>query len=147
MARPCSICGNPRRDEIDDALRNNVPYETIGARFQVALTSILTHRSHLDGLGAPGAGPTEAEQTPPTQQASSEMVLDQLQALCEKTVALLQTAEASSEPRTLSLALVQVRRNLRACGDLTEQVRRAMRATNRPAPRGASEGLARAKTR
>ena len=75
------------------------------------------------------------------------MVLDQLQALCEKTVALLQTAEASSEPRTLWLALVQVRRNLKACGDLTEQVRRAMRATNRPAPRGASEGMARAKTR
>lgn len=147
MARPCTICGNQRRSEIEEALHNNVPYETIGARFQVALTSILTHRTHFHGLGAPEAGATQPEQTPPTQQASVEMVLDQLQALCEKTVALLQTAEASSEPRMISLALIQVRRNLKACGDLTEQVRRAIRATNRPASRGLSEGVARAKTR
>ena len=148
MTRPCTICGNQRRNEIDNALRNNVPYETIGARFQVALMSILTHRHHLDGVGAPVAGPTpQPEQTPATQQAGVDTLLDQMQALCEKSFALLQTAEASCEPRTISLALVQVRRSLKAFGDLTEQVRRTVRATNRPASRGVSDGVAKATTR
>ncbi len=146
MARPCTICGHERREEIDAAFRNKVPYETIGARFQLALTSILTHRNHLDGLGAPGAGPTPPGQTPTTQQAGVEVLLDHMRALCEKSFALLQAAEASSEARKISLALVQVRRNLRAFGDLTEQVRQATRGTNRPASRGMSDGVAPAET-
>ena len=139
MARPCSICGSERRSEIDDALRTNVPYEAIGARFQVALMSILSHRHHLDALGGPGTGP---DPTFATSEAGVDTSLDQLQALCEKFLALLQTAEATSEPRAISLALVQVRRNLKAFADLTEQVRRATRPGTRPASRAVKDGVA-----
>ena len=106
----------------------NVRYEAIAARFQTSLTSVLTHRSHLDGPGASPAGQTPAEQIPSTRLASVETLLDQMRTLLDRSVALLQTAEASNDPRRISLALVQIRRNLRALGDLGEHVRQNVRA-------------------
>ncbi len=127
MARPCTVCGHQRRDEIDTALLDNEPYEAIAARFQTSLMSVLTHRSHLDRLSDAAAGPTPAEQARGTQQAGVESLLDQMRALYEKTFVLLRTVESTGEPRTISMALLQVRRNLRALGDLTEHVRQSVR--------------------
>jgi hypothetical protein len=60
--------------------------------------------------------------------ASVETLLDQMRTLLDRSAALLQTAEASNDQRRLSLALVQLRRNLRALGDLEEHVRQSVRA-------------------
>ena len=53
-------------------------------------------------------------------------LLDQMHALNEKSVELLHKVESTGEPRAISIALLQARRNLRALGDLTEQVRKSI---------------------
>ena len=128
MTRPCTVCGHKRRAEIDAALLDNVRYETISTRFQTSLTSVLAHRSHLDRVGASSAEQTTGEQTRGIEQESVGSLLDQMHALYEKSVELLHTVESTGEPRAISIALLQVRRNLRALGDLTEHVRESVRA-------------------
>lgn len=135
MARPCTVCGHKRRVEIDAALLDNVRCETISTRFQTSLTSILAHRSHLDSLGPSFAEQTAGEQTRGMQQEGVGSLLDQMHALYEKSVELLHTVESTGDPRTISMTLLQVRRNLRALGDLTEHVRESVRAViDEPSP-------------
>src|SRR5262249_32288589 len=145
MTRPCTICGHPRRDEIDASLLNNARYEAIATRFRTSLMSILAHRSHVDGPGAPPAGLTPGEQNPSMRLASVATLLDETRPLLDRSLALLQTAEASNDPRRLSLTLVQLRRNLRALGDLGERVRQSVRATTAadvPPPLTPPDGVA-----
>lgn len=47
MPRPCTVCSHPKRDEINHALLEKVPYRTVAERFEASPAAVFRHRQHL----------------------------------------------------------------------------------------------------
>ena len=47
MARQCSICTHPRRDEIDQAIVSGEKYRSISQRFDISEAAIGRHKKHI----------------------------------------------------------------------------------------------------
>jgi hypothetical protein len=47
MPRKCSICGDPRREEIDRALLSGKTYREITGNFPVSKSALERHRDHI----------------------------------------------------------------------------------------------------
>ncbi len=120
MPRPCMICSHERQGEVDAAIRNNEPYQSIAKRFGTSMVSILSHQGHLSGtLGTP----TKAQ-----EMARAVDMLAQMKTLQDHCFTLLQVAEGASELKTVFSAIGQVRKHLEALGGLTEQLHRDFKA-------------------
>jgi len=120
MPRPCAICVHERHEEVDAALLNNEPFQTIAKRFGTSVLTVLTHRNHLS------AAPEEA--TGAQDVARAFEALDQMITLEGNCVTLLQVAEAASELRVVFSAIGQVRRNLETLLALTSQLDKVLKA-------------------
>lgn len=46
MARKCSLCHHPRRDEIEDAIARGEPYKQLAERYGTSTATIARHRQH-----------------------------------------------------------------------------------------------------
>src|SRR5215471_6387453 len=58
MTRPCSLCLDPRRAEIDSALVAHDPLERTAKKFGVPATNLRRHRNHvLEFMGKSGEAP------------------------------------------------------------------------------------------
>ena len=62
MPRPCTICSHPKRDEINRALLERLPYRTVAKHFEASPAAVFRHRQHLPAayevrwVELPGAG-------------------------------------------------------------------------------------------
>jgi transposase-like protein len=104
MPRTCTICIHPDRPAIDAALVGGAVLRNIAQQFGTSATAL--HRHKADHLPAAVATAHEAEQV-----AKADDLLEQLQALRNKAMALLLKAEAAGDYRT---ALAGIR-EARAC--------------------------------
>jgi Fe-S oxidoreductase len=103
MPRTCTVCVHPAREAIDTALIAGEPYRGIAKRYEASEAAMFRHREHLPAtlVKAQAAG----------QVAKADDLLEQLQALRNKAMALLLKAEAAGDYRT---ALAGIR-EARAC--------------------------------
>ena len=103
MPRVCTICIHPDRPAIDTALIAGEAYRGIAKRYEASEAAMFRHREHLPAtmVKAQAAG----------QVAKADDLLEQLQALRNKAMALLLKAEAAGDYRT---ALAGIR-EARAC--------------------------------
>ncbi len=104
MPRTCSVCLHPDRPAIDAALVGGEPFRHIASQFGTSTTALQRHKA--DHLPAAVATAHEAESV-----ARADDLLEQLQALRNKAMALLLKAEAAGDYRT---ALAGIR-EARAC--------------------------------
>jgi hypothetical protein len=110
MPRRCSVCDHHQRSEIDHALAvNRDGLRDIAGRFGLSKTALGRHKTeHL---------PTHLAKAVEAQDvASAGSLLEQMQALQAKTVAIL---EAATDPRTALAAVAQARGNVQLLAELT----------------------------
>jgi len=103
MPRVCTICVHPAREAIDMALVAGEPYRGIAKRYEASEAAVFRHREHVPA--------TIAQAQAAGQVAKADDLLEQLQALRNKAMALLLKAEAAGDYRT---ALAGIR-EARAC--------------------------------
>jgi len=110
MPRTCTICVHPAREAIDMALVAGEPYRGIAKRYEASEAAMFRHREHLPAtmVKAQAAG----------QVAKADDLLEQLQALRNKAMALLLAAERAGDLRT---ALAGVR-EARGCIEVLLEV-------------------------
>jgi len=121
MSRSCSVCADPRRAEVDQALVSGVAVDEIARRYPpLSATSIRRHRSeHIAAAIAKAEAVKEV--------ARGDDLLDQVHRLKSKAVSLLLKAEAAGDFRT---ALAGIR-EARSCLELLLEVEGDLnRATN-----------------
>lgn len=103
MSRVCTICIHSERSEIEKCLVNAVPYRIIASRFGTSSTALQRHKSdHLPGHIA------KAQEA--AKVADADDLLAQIKGLRNKSISLLQKAEAAGDLRT-ALAGVKEARN------------------------------------
>lgn len=111
MPRRCTVCVHADRAAIDVALVDGAPLRNVAEQFRLTPTSLHRHKAaHLltDLVEAHAAG----------EGVRRETLVDQVQALRDRTLGILDKAEAADDPR-VALAAV---REARACVELLAKV-------------------------
>ena len=102
MPRVCSICTHSQRSEIDRALVEGATYRTIADRFGLSETALKRHKSeHLPGHVA------KAQEA--AQVADADDLLQQLKALRNRAIRILQKAETAGDYRTALAGIREAR--------------------------------------
>jgi hypothetical protein len=102
MPRTCTACSHPQRPEIDRALVDGITYRTIADRFGLSETALKRHRGeHLPGHVA------KAHEA--AKVADADDLLQQLKALRNKAIAILQKAETAGDYRTALMGIREAR--------------------------------------
>jgi hypothetical protein len=117
MGRPCSICSRSDRPAIDQALLAGETGQRVAERFRVGLGAVYRHReTHL-----PRPIVTAAE-AHAREIASGATLLDQLHALNQRALALLDQAEAAGDVRAATAVHRELRGYLELLGKATGQM-------------------------
>lgn len=115
MARPCTLCIHPQKDEIDAALVAGEPKASIARRFAVSRDSAERHASaHLP------AALEKAQQA--CEVSSADSLLGQLRNLHQKTLGLLARAEKARQLRVAISAVREARENIELLSKLAERL-------------------------
>jgi len=118
MARKCTVCAHPKVDEINRLLlENKLSAREIGRRYGLSDSAIRRHKAnHLpERLKA-------AHDFKESLRAAD--LLDQLRALQEKALGILEAAEEEGSQRTALLAIKECRNNLALIGELLGEINR-----------------------
>src|SRR5262245_17520800 len=114
MPRTCSVCRNPRRDSINEALLTGQSLRNVAERFGTSVTSLHRHRKEIPKKIVKA---TEARDI-----VLGDTLLSQVQGLIEKAVAILERAEASGDDRCALQAVREVRETLHLLGKITGEL-------------------------
>lgn len=102
MARQCSICTHPGREEIDSALVAGASLRDIAGRYRVSKSALERHKAnHLPERLLKAEGAREA--------AQAEDLLDQVKGLRNKTYGILLQAEKAGNLRIALSAIKEAR--------------------------------------
>ena len=110
MPRVCTICPHPEHEAINQALVAGESAPKIAAKYRVSDDAITRHRAHVPATLAKA---TEAKET-----ALADDLLAQVKALRNKSISILQKAEAAGDLRTALLGI----REARACIELLAEM-------------------------
>ena len=110
MPRSCSVCTHAEGEAINQALVAGESAPKIAAKYRVSDDAITRHRAHVPATLAKA---TEAKET-----AIADDLLAQVKALRNKSISILQKAEAAGDLRTALLGI----REARACVELLLEV-------------------------
>jgi hypothetical protein len=117
MTRVCTICSHQSRNAIEDAFIAGVPKRRIATQYGVGEKAVRHHiREHLPALLALAR---DAEQA-----SRADTLLDRIEALQSRTLAILEAAEETHEHRTALAAIAEARRNLELIGEVTKELNR-----------------------
>jgi hypothetical protein len=118
MPRVCTICSHPERDEIEDAVViHSQGKRRVAAQHGVTEQSLRRHlREHFPALLALAR---DAERA-----ARADGLLDRLEALQSRTLAILEATEETHEHRTALAAIREARGNLELIGEVTKELDR-----------------------
>ena len=118
MPRACSICGHEHRDAMEDAFIAGQAKRRIASQHGVSERAVRYHmREHLPELLALAR---DAEWA-----ARADTLLDRIEALHSRTMAILEAVEGTDEHGTALAAIREARRNLELVGEVTRELDRA----------------------
>lgn len=115
--RRCTICTHPDAPAINQAMVNHRPFRRIADQFGLSLSSVLRH--HDNDLPAELAKAKTAEET-----ARADDLLLQVQALRNKSMALLLAAEKAGDLRTALSGVRTALTCLELLAELSQQIDR-----------------------
>ncbi len=102
MPRVCSICTHSQRSEIERALVSGEAYRHIASRFDTSTAALQRHKAdHLPGHVA------KAQEA--AQVADADDLLQQLKALRNRAIRILQKAETAGDYRTALAGIREAR--------------------------------------
>ena len=120
MGRVCTICTHKKRFDIEELLATRqASYRNVAQRFGVSLDAVGRHvrSGHIGALLALAA---DAELA-----AQADTLLDRIEALHRRTLAILEAAEDTDEHRTALAAIREARANLELIGEVTKELDQA----------------------
>ena len=118
MGRSCTICSHESRDAIEDAFIAGTPKRRIASHYGVSERAVRYHlREHLPALLALAR---DAERA-----ARADSLLDRIEALQSRTLAILEATKETGEHRTALAAIREARGNLELIGEVTKELNRA----------------------
>jgi hypothetical protein len=118
MPRSCTICSHESRDAIEDAFIAGTPKRRIASHYGVSERAVRYHtREHLPALLTLAR---DAEQA-----SRADTLLDRIEALQSRTLAILEATEETGEHRTALAAIREARGNLELIGEVTRELNRA----------------------
>jgi hypothetical protein len=118
MPRACSICGHEHRNAMEDAFIAGQAKRRIASQHGVSERAVRYHmREHLPALLALAR---DAERA-----ARADTLLDRLEGLHSRTMAILEAVEGTDEHGTALAAIREARRNLELVGEVTRELDRA----------------------
>jgi hypothetical protein len=118
VPRACSICGHEHRDAMEDAFIAGQAKRRIASQHGVTERAVRYHmREHLPALLALAR---DAERA-----ARADTLLDRIEALHSRTMAILEAVEGTDEHGTALAAIREARRNLALVGEVTRELDRA----------------------
>jgi transposase-like protein len=119
MSRACTICGNPKRGEMDAALVSNESIRAIAKRFGVTTSALQRHRrKHVPATLAKAAEIAEV--------IHAETLLDRLKALNRETASILREVRSDGAKdnelalKAIARAEKQIELEGRLLGELNE---------------------------
>jgi hypothetical protein len=119
MARTCTVCSNPEREAIDEALVSGESTGVLAGRYRTIDERAL-RRHRANHLPAALARAHEAEEV-----SRADDLLSQVRGLQDRALAILDEAEAAGELRTALGAIREARGNLellaKLLGELDER--------------------------
>ncbi len=105
MPRKCTVCTHPDREAIDAALVEGVAFPALVAKYRVSKDSLSRHKgNHLPAKMVMAQAAEEV--------AQADDLLEQVRDLQERTLAILEAAEATRQHRTALGAIREARSNL-----------------------------------
>lgn len=119
MGRVCTVCSHEDRFEIDSVLVDrSASYRNIAERFALSSTAVSRHVTggHISELIALAA---DAERL-----ARADTLLDRIEDLQARTLAILEASEEAREHGTALSAIREARRNLELIGEVTKELDR-----------------------
>jgi hypothetical protein len=120
LGRVCTICTHEERFDIEELLATRqASYRNVAQRFGVSLDAVGRHvrSGHIGALLALAA---DAERA-----AQADTLLDRIEALHRRTLAILEAVEDTDEHRTALAAIREARANLELIGEVTKELDRA----------------------
>src|SRR5918995_6333782 len=117
MPRSCSVCTHDERDSIEDAFIVGTPKRRIASHYGVSERAVRHHlREHLPALLALAR---DAERA-----ARADSLLDRIEALQSRTLAILEATEETGEHRAALAAIREARGNIELIGEITKELDR-----------------------
>jgi hypothetical protein len=117
MPRSCTICGHPDRDAIEDAFIAGTPKRRIASHYGVSERAVRYHlREHLPALLALARDAERASR--------ADSLLDRIEALQSRTLAILEATEETHDHRVALSAIREARSNLELIGEVTKELDR-----------------------
>ncbi len=117
MPRVCTVCSHDHRDAIEDAFIAGSPKRRIAAHHGVSEPSLRRHlREHLPTLLALARDAERASR--------ADSLLDRVEALQSRTLAILEASEETREHAVALAAIREARRNLELIGEVTKELNR-----------------------
>jgi len=119
LGRVCTICSHAQRYEIEELLATRQStYRGIARTYAVSEDAVSRHvaSGHVGQLLSLAA---DAERA-----AAADGLLDRIEALQGRTLAILEAAEQSNEHRTALSAIREARANLELIGEVTKELDR-----------------------
>ncbi len=117
MPRTCTICNHHDRESIDRELVDGQSFRTIAHQWGVSIDALKRHkRDHLPQ--------TLVNAHRAAQAAHGNDLLDQIEALQQKTLAVLNKAETRGDHTLALKAIAEARRNLELLAELTHELNR-----------------------
>ena len=120
MGRVCTICSHEQRFAIEELLATRQStYRGIARKYGVSEDAVSRHvkAGHVSQLLALAA---DAERA-----AQADNLLDRIEALHSRTLAILEAVEGADEDGTALAAIREARRNLELIGEVTRELDRA----------------------
>ena|SRR5919112_1358523 len=118
MPQTCTICSHESRDAIEDAVViHSQAKRRVAAQHGVTEQSLRRHlREHLPALLALARDAERASR--------ADSLLDRIEALQSRTLAILEATEDTNEHRTALAAIREARSNLELIGEVTKELNR-----------------------
>jgi hypothetical protein len=117
MPRSCTICGHTDRDAIEDAFIAGTPKRRIASHYGVSERAVRYHlREHLPALLALARDAERASR--------ADSLLDRIEALQSRTLAILEATEETHDHRAALSAIREARSNLELIGEVTRELDR-----------------------
>jgi hypothetical protein len=118
VPRTCSICSHEHRDAMEDAFIAGQAKRRIASQHGVSERAVRYHMGeHLPALLALAR---DAERA-----ARADTLLDRIEALHSRTLAILEAVEGTDEHGTALAAIREARRNLELVGEVSRELDRA----------------------
>jgi hypothetical protein len=117
VPRACTVCSHESRDAIEDSFIAGTPKRRIASHYGVSERAVRYHlREHLPALLALARDAAQASR--------ADSLLDRIEALQSRTLAILEATEETHDHRVALAAIREARGNLELIGEVTKELDR-----------------------